>query len=210
MNNKLTHEQATFQDSMDAERRVTLALAGLTEDALTNEQRTALDAYMSAIADYRLQRWPNGLPHGNVLRCESDAETIVRLAWEEAIKSPFQRLTERVEQSAREFWHDHVDQALTLLDFVGTYEEDNATQLDHWQIHPDERLFEVQICQGYKHDHIDYEVWIVLHANDELEVLEARCARLCVNGNDYRPCEVKDSEDLEDLKGFTRRGQASA
>ena len=75
-----------FTDEMKSERRVTLALARLTEQQLTPEQRSALDAYMDAYKAFYLGTWGFAGPCNAVLREETPTEAKTRFQWEANIQ----------------------------------------------------------------------------------------------------------------------------
>jgi hypothetical protein len=92
-------EQKLAEEYVQRERGVTLRLAGMTEDELTDEQEIALTRYVRVSAAVHLAKYGPEGPRGNVLRMETEAETAARLEWEEAIKSPEQKRKDRVTQA---------------------------------------------------------------------------------------------------------------
>lgn len=199
---------AQFEEYSQRERRVTLMLYGLEEANLTPEQRAALDAYMDVTyAVYLTLYGPSG-PRGAHLRQETQAEASARWAFEEAIKPPEQKLKERVEALALSYCESNALHPKELT-VAWVEEETNEIQLGYWLaegggLREHDRLFEVCLLDGWKRDHARIEIWVAVHPNDELEILQARCIAVEVNGNYYPVHSLArmEPEDREDVRSW--------
>ena len=160
--------------------------------ALTAEQQAAYQAYRQAVAQAELELY-GGPPCGAILREETEAEQAAWEAYQDTLKTPEQRLRERMEAAALAYWQTFIDQAQHVHIIYSGEEESNVARcywIDAGDIGPGDRLFEVQLHVGWPDCYYTVEIWLAMQEGESINLLQVRCTGVLVSDLYYKPHRI--------------------
>jgi hypothetical protein len=156
----------------------------LYEIAPTPAQQNAWQAYLD-----ECHRTDTG-SHGAILRVHTPREQELWDIYQESLKTPLDRLHERIRDLLLDYWREqvHLETHLVHVSFID--EETNEVQRSYWiaagDIAPDDRLFEMGFCAGWPPtDYVKLQAFVVLRPGSELTLLQICSTSVTHDGQWY-------------------------
>jgi len=197
-----SEEQKLAEEYIQRERNVTLRLAGVLHEELTDEQDSALTHYVRVSTAVHLAKYGPEGPRGNVLRMETEAETAARLAWEESIKSAEQkrkdRVTEAILEQAKIWCSEH--RYVRVRWYEEMYERWHEEYIAEGQATDQDVMYDIIVAVCYhtgwsEHDLYDIRLAVAVHPDETIDLVSIWVNLTEVHHKDYEDYIAHVSEE---------------